>query len=78
MIVATQNGIITYADNNLSAGSAVNQGQTLFHIATKNIGEGDYYSRIYANYQKAKAEFERARNLIQDKIISQKEYETFS
>ena len=75
VIVATQNGIITYANNNLSAGSTVNQGQTLFHIATKNIGEGDYYSRTYANYQKAKAEFERAQKLIQDKIISQKEYE---
>lgn len=76
VLVATNNGIISYADNNLAAGSAVKQGQTLFHIASKNLGEGDYYARISANYAKAKAEYERAQMLVKDKIISQKEYET--
>lgn len=76
VLVATNNGIISYADNNLAAGSAVKQGQTLFHIASKNLGEGDYYARISANYEKAKAEYERAQMLVKDKIISQKEYET--
>lgn len=76
VIVAGSNGVISYANNNLAEGSAVKQGQILFQIASKNMGEGDYYSRIKANYEKTKAEFERARKLIQDKIISQKEFET--
>lgn len=76
IIVATSNGIISYANNNMAAGSAVKQGQTLFNIASKNLGEGDYYSRVSANYEKAKAEFERAQKLVKDKIISQKEFET--
>lgn len=74
-IVATNDGIISYANNSLSAGSSVKQGQTLFYIASKNLGEGDYYSRINANYTKAKTEYERAQKLIRDKIISQKEFE---
>lgn len=75
-IVATNNGVVSYASNNLAAGSAVKQGQTLFYIASKNMGEGDYYARISANYEKAKAEYERAQKLVKDKIISQKEFES--
>ena len=50
VIVATNNGVISYANNALAAGSAVKRGQTLFHIASKNLGEGDYYARVNANY----------------------------
>lgn len=76
VIVATNNGTISYAKNNLATGSPVKKGQTLFYIASKNLGEGDYYARVNANYQKAKAEFERARKLVSDKIISTKEFES--
>lgn len=76
VIVATNNGVISFASNNLAEGSIVKQGQSLFHIASKNLGEGDYYSRIKANFEKSKAEYERAQKLIADKIISQKEFET--
>lgn len=75
-IVATTNGVISYANTGLAAGSAVKEGETLFYIATKNLGDGDYYARINANYEKAKAEYERAQKLIADKIISQKEFES--
>lgn len=76
VVVATNNGIISYGSTTLAVGSAVKQGQSLFFIASKNLGEGDYYSRINANYEKAKAEYERAQKLVKDKIISQKEFET--
>lgn len=74
-LVATNNGIISFANHKLTAGSAVHKGQILFHIASKNISEGDYYSRISANYEKTTAEYERAQKLVADKIISQKEFE---
>lgn len=78
VIVATTSGVISYADNKLAAGSSVKQGAPLFYITTKNLGEGDYYARISANYQKAKAEYERAQKLVGDKIISQKEFESIT
>lgn len=75
VIVATNSGTVSFADNRMTEGSAVKQGQPLFCIASKNLGEGDYYSKVSAAYAKAKAEFERAGILIKDKIVSQKEYE---
>ena len=44
-------------------------------ITSKHMGEGDYYTRIHANYEKAKAEYERAEKLVKDQIVSQKEFE---
>lgn len=76
VVVATSNGTISFASNNLAEGSAVRQGQTLFSIASKNIAEGDHYSKVNASYQRSKSEFERAEKLIKDKIISRKEFET--
>lgn len=76
VIVATSNGVVSYANNNLAAGSTVGQGQTLFYIASKNLGEGDYYARTRASFEKAKAEYDRGQKLVKDKIISQKEFET--
>ena len=74
-IVATTNGTISFANTQLAAGSPVKQNQPLFYIATKNLGEGDYYARVRAGYEKAKASYERAKELVKDNIISQKEYE---
>ncbi|MDE6451465.1 MAG: efflux RND transporter periplasmic adaptor subunit, partial [Odoribacter sp.] len=74
-VVANSNGTISYANRKLAVGSAVKQGELLFYIASKNLNEGDYYSRVRANYEKAKAEYERAQMLVKDKIVSQKEYE---
>lgn len=76
VVVATNSGTVSFTDNRLAEGSAIKQGQPLFSIASKNLGEGDYYSKVNAAYQKAKAEFERAGTLVKDKIISQKEYES--
>lgn len=75
VIVAINNGVISFADQSLSAGYKVKKGQPLFFISSRNLDEGDYYARIEASYQNARAEYERAQKLIQDKIISQKDYE---
>lgn len=76
VIVASNNGVVSYSAHTLTEGAAVKKGQTLFHIDSRNLGEGDYYSKISAAYNKAKAEFERAGSLVKDNIISQKEYES--
>lgn len=73
--MATSNGIVSY-NKTLTEGSAVQKGQVLFNIASRNIAEGDHYSKVKAGYEKARAEYERAVILIKDKIISQREFET--
>ena len=76
VIVATNNGVVSYADHNLVVGSPVQEGEPVFYIASKHLGDGDYYERTRAAYEQAKAEYERAQKLIGDKIISQKEFES--
>ena len=76
VIVATNNGVISYADHDLAVGSPVQEGEPVFYIASKHLGDGDYYERTRAAYEQAKAEYERAQKLIGDKIISQKEFES--
>lgn len=75
VVVATSNGIVSFSNKNLAEGAAIRQGQPFFNIISKNIAEGDHYSKVSATYQKAKAEFERAEKLVKNKIISQKEFE---
>ena len=76
VIVATNNGVVSYADHDLTVGSPVQEGEPVFYIASKHLGDGDYYERTRAAYEQAKAEYERAQKLIGDKIISQKEFES--
>lgn len=75
-VVASFSGIIRLPAKKLLPGTSVTQGETLFYVSSKEIAEGDYATRIEANYQQAKAAYERAEKLIGDKIISQAEYET--
>lgn len=76
VIVAKGNGIISYTDQTLASGKAVKPGQPLFSVSSRDLEEGDYYSRVRANYEKTKAEYDRASQLVKDKIISQKEFES--
>ena len=76
VIVATNNGVVSYADHDLAVGAPVQEGEPVFYIASKHLGDGDYYERTRAAYEQAKAEYERAQKLIGDKIISQKEFES--
>lgn len=74
VVVATSNGVVSFNSPRLTEGSTVKKGQTLFHISSKNMAEGDFYSKTQANFETAKANYERAESLVKDKIISQKEY----
>ncbi|MCM1031075.1 MAG: efflux RND transporter periplasmic adaptor subunit [Oscillibacter sp.] len=76
VIVATSNGIVSFSNKRLTEGTAVKKGETAFTIMSRNIAEGDHYSKVKAGYERAKAEYERAASLVKDRIISQKEYET--
>ena len=76
VIVATSNGVVSFSSNKLTEGTKVQEGQSLFQISSKDIAEGDYYTKVKATYEAAKASYDRAEALVKDKIISQKEFES--
>ena len=76
VIVATSNGVVSFSSNKLTEGTKVQKGQSLFQISSRDIAEGDYYTKVKATYEAAKASYDRAEALVKDKIISQKEFES--
>lgn len=76
VIVATSNGVVSFSSNKLTEGTKVQKGQSLLQISSKDIAEGDYYTKVKATYEAAKASYDRAEALVKDKIISQKEFES--
>ena len=76
VIVATSNGVVSFSSNKLTEGTKVQKGQSLFQISSKDIAEGDYYTKVKATYEAAKDSYDRAEALVKDKIISQKEFES--
>lgn len=69
-IAATVGGIVSFGSKTISEGTAVGRGETLFYISSKTMAEGDYYTRIAAAYEQAKAAYERNVKLVADRLIS--------
>lgn len=77
LVTAKASGIVLFSGNKTIIGSEVNAGTNLFTIAGGDITEGNIdvaYKEAKSNFDKAKADFERASALVKDKIISEKEY----
>jgi len=77
-IIAKCKGIITFGNNKKLIGSAVNSGETLFIISGAGLTEGNVdtkYKEAKNNYEKSKIDYERAKKLVKDHIISQKSFQ---
>ena len=72
-VVAPSAGVVVLG-NGISQGAYVAAGTPLLHISSKNMADGDTYTRIKADYEYAAAQWERAEKLIKDRIITQSEY----
>lgn len=72
-IVATVSGIVDHA-RHISEGMPISQGTTIYTISARNLQEGDPSARARINYLAAKAEYDRALPLLEDKIISEKDF----
>lgn len=76
MVTASANGTVRWADGNLAAGARVKKGQDMFTLvgntATDNIESR--YKEAKADYEKAKWDYEQATALVDEKIVSEKEY----
>lgn len=74
-IIAPASGIITYANPALSDGYKASAGETLFHITSQTIGSGDAAYKARAAYKTAQSQYERAKTLKAEKLITAAEYE---
>jgi len=74
-IVSTTNGVVTFSNSSISDGTAVKTGETVATISAKNLLEGDPAAKAKIEYETAQKEYNRAEELVKDKIISVKEFE---
>jgi len=77
-ITAKSKGIITFGNNKKLVGSAVKPGETIFIISGAGLTEGNLhtkYKEAKNNYEKSKIDFERAKGLVKNNIISQKRFQ---
>lgn len=72
-IVATVSGIVSF-ERPLLAGTQVSEGSGVVSISSKNLQDGDPVERAKIAYQAAEEEYNRAKRLIDDKIISEKDF----
>ncbi len=76
VISAKTNGIVQYNSSVLFEGSDVKAGQSLFSVSGSNFADNNMavkYAEAKNNFEKAKADYERSKDLAKDKIVSEKD-----
>ena len=75
VVVATAAGVLYYTQSSLVEGQAMSEGKVLAAISAKKLQDGDPLLKAKLAYETAQAEYERAQRLVEDKIVSAKEFE---
>lgn len=73
LIVANVAGTVHFS-RALTEGLRVGRGTPLFVISSERMAEGNPVERARIAYEAAKKEYERAEGLVEDKIVSEKEF----
>lgn len=73
-VVAPANGVVSFA-RSLAEGAAVRQGETLAVISSQNMLEGDPVAKAKLAYEQAERAYRRATSLVEDMLMSVREYE---
>ncbi|HSI74647.1 MAG TPA: efflux RND transporter periplasmic adaptor subunit [Lunatimonas sp.] len=74
VIAASASGLVNFTGNKTIIGSEVSSNTPLFTISGGNLTENNLdakYKEAKANYDKTKADYERANELVKDKIVSE-------
>ena len=74
-VVAPVAGVVSLAGRHIADGSRVGKGSVLLHLSSKRLAAGDPASKAYIDYETARKAYERAGELVKDRIISRQEYE---
>lgn len=72
-VVATVAGIVSML-HPLTEGMSVGKGTSVFRISSDQLPEGDVAQRARIAYETALADYKRKKDLVADKIVTQKEY----
>lgn len=78
-IVATSNGVVSFAKTNLTEGSLVKKGQVLLTINSSGLTTNNLSTEIKkakADFEQAKAEYERKKQLYTSKVVPKSEFES--
>ena len=78
IVTAKASGVVVFSGKNTIVGSAVNSGSSLFTISGGDMTESNIDASVKenkANYLKAKADYERSKLLVADKIVSEKDHQ---
>lgn len=76
VISAKTNGIVLFNSGLVLEGRDVSAGQSLFTISGSNFADNNIavkFTEAKSNYEKANADYERAKELAKDKIVSEKD-----
>ena len=77
VVVAKASGIVLFSNQSLIQGSPIQKGQTIMSISGEDLNEfnlNSEYKQAKMNADKTKLDYERASKLIEDQIITQKEF----
>lgn len=72
-VVATASGIVSFRTL-LTEGAQVRKGAPLLTISSKEIIDGDPIQKARVSYQIAKQEYDRSKELLKSKIVSEREF----
>lgn len=78
MVTASASGVVSLAGNDVIVGSPVKARERLFTISGGGVAEGNIDTRVRearTDFQRAQADYKRAKELVKDQIISQREFE---
>jgi len=75
-LVATSSGVVAFLPQaHFAEGVAVRKGQALLTIRSERLPGGDVAVRVRTSYDKAKSDYERAKDLAKEKLVSDKDYQ---
>ncbi|MGM1056169.1 MAG: efflux RND transporter periplasmic adaptor subunit [Bacteroidota bacterium] len=77
-LAAKSNGVVDFKVNNLTEGTAVKQGQLLMSLNSEGLVSNNLSNEIAsarANFNQAKSEYERKKQLYESKIVPKSEFE---
>lgn len=76
LVTARAGGVVTFSGNGMPEGINVSNGQTLLTIKGSGLAENNSavrYAEAQNNFEKARADYERAKILAKDKIVPEKQ-----
>jgi len=72
-VVATAAGIVSFRST-LTEGAQISKGAVVLTISSKNLADGDPMQKAQVTYQIAKQEYERSKEMLKSKIVSEREF----